>query len=146
MRLAYQRTEYLPLHKATLFTCSSCGNARAGTYTSQRLGDRIKQHVPKHLIDRVTEPQRKRRSRPPKKSDKPGEGYQSAIACHLAANKACSERYSETDFKVLTRGRDKLHLSVLEAIYIYALEPVLCKQKLSVTNLTLFQHAHAGDK
>ena len=59
------------------------------------------------------------------------------------------ERYSETDFKVLTRGRDKLHLSVLEAMYIYALEParpVLCKQKLSVTNFTLFQHAHAGNK
>ena len=56
------------------------------------------------------------------------------------------ERYSETDFKVLTRGRDKLHLSVLEALYIYVLEPVLCKQKLSVTNLTLFRHAHARNK
>ena len=70
-----------------------------------------------------------------KKRDKPGEGYQSAIACHLAANKAYSERYSEADFKVLTRGREKLDSSVLEAMYIYALELVLCKQKLSVTNL-----------
>ena len=65
--------------------------------------------------------------------------YDSAIACHLAANKTCSRRYEIGDFSVLTRARTKNHLNVLEAVYISVLNPVLCKQKSFVTSLTLFQ-------
>ena len=69
----------------------------------------------------------------------PSGGYDSAIACHLAANKTCSRRYEVGDFSVLTRARTKNHLHVLEAVYISVLNPVLCKQKSFVTSLTLFQ-------
>ena len=106
--------------------------------TEQRLADRIDQHVPKHIITEP-EPGKKPRGRPPKERSNPAEGYDSAIACHLAANKACSQRYEVGDFSVLTRARTKYHLNVLEAVYISVLNPVLCKQKSFVTSLTLFQ-------
>ena len=73
------------------------------------------------------------------KTSNPAEGYDSAIASHLAANNACSRRYDVGDFSVLTRARTKNHLNVLEAVYISVLNPVLCKQKTFVTSLTLFQ-------
>ena len=63
--------------------------------TSQQFGERIKQHVPKHLMDSAKEPATKRRGRSPKKRDNPAGEYQSAIACHLAANKDCCISYSE---------------------------------------------------
>ena len=88
----------------------------------------------------------KRRGRPPKKRENPGEGYQSAIACHLAANRSCVEKYSDSDFKVLSHARNQSHLDVLEALYINVFDPVLCKQKLFVTNLTLFRNARTRNK
>ena len=109
------------------------------SHNRQRLADRIDQHVPKHIITEP-EPRKKTRGRPPKERSNPAEGYDSAIACHLAANKTCSRRYEVGDFSVLTRARTKNHLNVLEAVYISVLNPVLCKQKSFVTNLTLFQH------
>ena len=123
-----------------LFECRHCASRYVGK-TSQRLGDRIKQHVPRHIINE-TEPGKKRRGRPPKERSNPGEGYQSAIAEHLAINAACRQLYDDRDFKIISRGRTKSHLNVLEAMYIYVMNPVLCKQKMYVTNLSLFKHAH----
>ena len=120
-----------------LYECRNCGKRYAGR-TEQRLDDRIDQHVPKHIITEP-EPGEKTRGRPPKERSNPAEGYDSAIACHLAANKTCSRRYEVGDFSVLTRARTKNHLNVLEAVYISVLNPVLCKQKSFVTSLTLFQ-------
>ena len=101
--------------------------------------------MPRHLTDTAlgAEPP-KRRGRPPEKRDNLGDGYQSAIACHLASNKQCRELYQETDFNILSRGRSKYHLDALEAVYINVLNPVLYKQKMSVTYLQLFQHAHTS--
>ena len=110
--------------------------------TSQQFGERIKQHVPKHLMDSAKEPATKRRGRSPKKRDNPAGEYQSAIACHLAANKDCCVSYLESDFRVLSH-RSKHHMDVLEAMYIYCLEHVSCKQKSYVTSLTLFMHSHS---
>ena len=121
-----------------LYECRNCAQRYVGM-TSQQLSDRINQHVLKHL----TEPGKPLRGRPPKIRNNPGE-YQSAIACHLASNKSCCERYSVCDFSVLSHARTQHHLNVLEAMYIYVLNPVLCKQKSFVTNLTLFQHSHAS--
>ena len=120
-----------------LYECRNCGKRYVGR-TEQRLADRIDQHVPKHIITEP-EPGKKARGRPPKERSNPAEGYDSAIACHLAANKTCSRRYEVGDFSVLTRARTKNHLNVLEAVYISVLNPVLCKQKSFVTSLTLFQ-------
>ena len=124
------------------FECRQCGSRYVGR-TAQRLEDRITQHVPKHILDAVNEPNRKRRGRPPKKRDNPAEGYQSAIACHLAANTACCRSYAVSDFTILARCRSDHHLSVLEAMYIHVLSPVLCKQKSFVTSLTLFNLTHS---
>ena len=165
VRLAYFATEVCAAFKTTrafslpkdrlptpsisnviyLFECRQCESQYVGK-TSQRLGDRVKQHVPRHLVDSGTE-QKRKRGRPPKKRANPGSDYQSAIACHLASNKPCLERYSDSEsFKILTRGRSRFHLDILEAMYIKHLKPVLCKQKTYVSYLTLFQHAHSCDK
>ena len=110
--------------------------------TQQRFGERIKQHVPRHILDSARESTEKRRGRPPKKRENP-EDYPSAVACHLAANKECCLSYDDSDFRVLARCRSKLHLNILEAMYIHVLKPVLWKQKSFVANLTLFKHAHS---
>ena len=116
-----------------LYECRHCESRYVGK-TSQHLGARIRQHVPKHLVE--TDVNERKRGRPPKK--KAPSDYQSAIGAHLAANSRCREQYSDTDFSILTCARNKHHLNVLEAIYIRLLKPVLCKQKMFVTNLMLF--------
>ena len=108
--------------------------------TSQRLSERMKQHVPKHLVD--PDPPTKRRGRPQKRCDHPGEGYQSAIVYHLAVDRSCAVSYLDSDFRVLSRGRSKEHLNVLEAMYIYVLAP-LCyvnKSYLSQTSPCFSTH------
>ena len=82
--------------------------------------------------------QRKKRGRPPKER-KSADEYQSAIACHLAADALCSARYSDLDLRILARARSEQHLKVLEVLYIQSLKPVLCRQKQFVTDLKLFR-------
>ena len=82
------------------FECRQCGSRYVGK-TAQRFADRISQHVPKHILDAVLDPQRKRPGRPPKKRDNPAEGYQSAVACHLAANADCCRSYRESEFTTM---------------------------------------------
>ena len=71
-----------------LFECRQCKSQYVGK-TSQRLGDRVKQHVPRRLVDSGTE---QKRGWPPKKRANPKSDYQSAIACHLASKKPCLEK------------------------------------------------------
>ena len=122
-----------------LYECRHCMSQYVGR-TSKQLEERIKQHVPRHLVNLadtdVSQP--RKRGRPPKKRDKPSD-YQSAIACHLAENKACRQKYSDDSFTVLSRARTKSHLNVLEAMYIHLLKPVLCIQKSFVSTLSLFK-------
>ena len=143
-----EKVDLLILSRSSLiyqFECRHCECRYVGR-TAQRLMDRIKQHVPKHLIEpEASDAPKKRRGRPPKKRE-PGEGYSSAIACHFSANKECARAYSEQTFSVLAYARNTEHLGVLEAMYIHALDPVLCRQKQFVTSLTLFKphsmHSH----
>ena len=62
----------------------------------------------------------------------------SSIKRHLSGSANCRELYSDDVFSVLTRGRSKLHLAVLEALYIRKLDPELCVQKENVLSLQLF--------
>ena len=130
------RTSWIPTPYQSnliyLFECWHCKSRYLGK-TSQRFGERIKQHIPKHLVDAPTS--KKRRSRPPKVWKKPAEGYQSAIACHLAANEDCHKSFPESDFSILCRCRLKHHQDVLEATFIHVLRPKLCKQN----SLQVFQ-------
>ena len=63
-----------------------------------------------HLVDSGTE-EKKKRGRPPKKHANPRSDYQLAIACHLASNKPCLERYSDSEsFKILSCCRSRWDL------------------------------------
>ena len=73
-----------------LYMCCNCGKRYEGS-SEHRPADRIDQHVPKHIVT-DPEPAKKPCGRPPKQKSNPAEGYDSTIACHLAAKKACSRR------------------------------------------------------
>ena len=62
----------------------------------------------------------------------------SSINRHLSGSANCRELYSDDIFSILTRGRSKLHLAVLEALYIRKLNPELCVQKENVLSFQLF--------
>ena len=61
----------------------------------------------------------------------------SSIKRHLSGSASCRKLYSDDIFSILTRGRSKLHLAVLEALYIRKLDPELCVQKENVLSLQL---------
>jgi len=64
----------------------------------------------------------------------------SAIGLHLLRNSICAQNYDDKQFSILAKGRSPFHLSVLEAIFIKTLNPILCQQKEFVCNLTLLSH------
>ena len=67
------------------------------------------------------------------------DAYQSSIANHLSASGQCADSYRDDCFSVLSRGRSRRHLEVLESMYIHTMQPVLCKQKQNVAPLHLFK-------
>ena len=115
------------------FECRHCESRYVGK-TTRHLSDRIKQHVPKHLVEPPQEEKKRGHGRPPKNLTKPAaERYQSAIACHLAGNERCLQAFSCDQFSVLSRAWSACQLHVLEAIFIQRLKPSLCGQKSFMT-------------
>ena len=106
------------------YTCD-CGDSYVGQ-TTQRLQDRIKQHLPKSVVKTLGTSRSRLVS------------TTSAIAQHLCENKTCGKAYDVGQFKILTRGRTRFHISVLEAFYISRSKPILCKQKQFVYTTKLF--------
>ena len=53
----------------------------------------------------------------------------SAIGQHLLQNPACAREYNDNKFSILARGHTSFHLFTLEATYMKASKPNLCKQK-----------------
>ena len=51
-----------------------------------------------------------------------------AIGEHLLTINSCRTIYEDDCFSVLHGARDKIHLNVLEAIYIAINRPLLCRQ------------------
>ena len=99
--------------------------------TTQRLQDRIKQHVPKAIRQKtaLTHEQGTQRSQPkrtqPNRKCKAKSKTQfepesdSAIGQHLLeSNQCCARNYSDSRFMILTTARSQFHLSLLEAVYI----------------------------
>ena len=106
--------------------------------TSQRLQQRITQHVPKSVRGVHTFQDRTSlaRSCKPIKSLNT-EISSSAIGQHLLYNQLCAQNYSDDKFSILAHGRTAFHLLTLEATYIKTSKPNLCKQKEFVYSLKI---------
>ena len=117
------------------FSCRC--EARYVGRTTQRLADRIKQHVPtsirmKNTTIRDQPPRMCKNSISKMKSD-------SAIVQLLIKNPECAKTYSDDNFRIIGQGTSSFHLSVLESVYIKTQNPVLCKQKEFIFSLGLFK-------
>ena len=107
------------------FTCH-CGSRYVGR-TSQRLSARIAQHVPPYL-EKIIGTAKARSAAPT-----------SAIGQHVRDNDECGKNYSTDKFEIVSFGRTKTHLSILESMYISERKPILCKQKEFVYTRQLFK-------
>lgn len=115
------------------FSCH-CDSRYVGR-TSQRLQDRIKQHVPKSIRTGQCSQDRTALSRSCK--FKPSVTCDSAIGQHLLENKSCALKYNNNKFSIIGKGRTPFHLSALEATYIKTTKPNLCRQKEFVYSLKI---------
>ena len=105
--------------------------------TTQRLADRIKQHVPTSI-------KKKRyavREQPPRicKNNKSKINCESAIGQHLIAIPECAKTYTGGNFRIIWQERSSFHLSVFESFYIKTQNSVLCRQNEFVLPLGLFK-------
>ena len=128
----------VPTHQKSLvvyeFSCRC--EARYVGRTTQRLEDRIKQHVPtsirkKTYIEREQPPRGCKTSNAQNKCD-------SAIGQHLLENPECAKMFYDDKFRKIGQARSSFHLGVLESVYIKTQNPVLCRQKEFVFSLGLF--------
>ena len=104
---------------------------------TQRLADRIKQHVPTSIRTKTTTT----REQPPRmcKNFISKMKIDSAIGQHLITNPECAITYTDDNFRIIGQARSSFHLGVLESVYIKTQNPVLCKQKEFVFSLGLFK-------
>ena len=143
--------DILPIHQRSnviyKFTCKRCDCAYIGR-TTQRLGDRISEHVPKAFrnVKRRAEDDEERSSSYNLRRKKPvcylnayiPSYVESAVGMHLLENPSCAESYNNSDFSILAQSRSQYHLNILEAMYINSLKPELCRQKKFVYYCKLF--------
>ena len=97
------------------FSCRC--EARYVGRTTQRLADRIKQHVPtsirtKNTTTREQPPRMCKNSNSKMKSD-------SAIGQHLITNPECAKTYTYDIFRIIGQARSSFHLGVLESVSGY---------------------------
>ena len=87
--------------------------------TSQRLQERIKQHVPRSIRNHHSSQDRFNLSRTCKKnSTSQVTAHDSIIAQHLLENPPCASLYSDTKFSILARGRILLSTSSLLKLHL----------------------------
>ena len=105
--------------------------------TSQKLQQRIKQHVPKTILQKPISQDRSTlaRSCKPIKSFKAETSF-SAIGQHLLLNLTCAREYNDK-FSILARGGTFFHLSTVEPTYFKTSKPNLCIQKEFVYDLKI---------
>ena len=103
--------------------------------TSQRLQDRIRQHVPKTIRNKTNQ----ERIQPTRKSkiNSFTPNCDSAIGTHLLKHPNCALHYNDNQFSILSKARSEFHLAVLESIHITSSKPALCRQKEFVYRLKL---------
>ena len=103
-------------------------NCRYVGHTSQRLQDRIKQHIPKAI---------RNQAQPNRDLFQSNHTSTLAIGQHLLNNEKCASHYDDNQFSILAKGRTLFHLSTLEATFIKILQPKLCRQKEFIYTLKL---------
>ena len=105
--------------------------------TTQKLADRIKQHVPTSIRKKSNTV----REQPPRlcKNNNSKINCESAIGQHLLTNPECAKTYTDDRFRIIGQARSSFHLSVLESVYIKTQNPVLCKQKYFIFSLEIFK-------
>ena len=106
------------------FKCE-CGSRYVGR-TTQRLSERIKQHVPS-VIRNKTVPLRNQ----PKRQCTSAQtiNCDSAIGRHLLSNRCCTNTYSDSKFNILAKCRSTFFLKIMVSMYIKFNDPDLCRQK-----------------
>ena len=114
--------------------CCHCDCRYVGR-TTQRLQDRINQHIPKSI--RTGHQQQKFQPQRNCKKTLTEINCDSAIGQHLLQNKACANNFNTNQFSILAKARTQFHLSTLEATLIRILKPELCRQKEFVYYLQL---------
>ena len=132
------RKDVLPSHQHSnviyQFLCH-CDSRYVGR-TSQRLEERVKQHIPRSISNSSASHTRSSLSRSCK-TNQSQRFHESAIGQHLLDNAQCALHYNINKFSILSRGRSAFHLSALEATFIKSLNPFLCKQKEFVYSLKI---------
>ena len=112
--------------------------------TSQRLEERIKQHVPKSITNPRASANRQSLSRSCKNNTRPEQFHESAIGQHLLDNAQCALHYSHKKFSILARGRSFFHLSALLKRLSLNLSIPFCVSKKNSSTLwkflNLFSH------
>ena len=137
--LPVARKDVLPtmLKSSVIYEYSCHCDSRYVRRTSQRLQDRIKQHVPKWLQQQAKRPTRSQPDRSCKLKRK-NPDCDSAIGQHLLDNEQCAANYSnDKRFRILAVARNSFHLCLLDATFIKTRYPVLCKQNEFVYTLKL---------
>ena len=103
--------------------------------TTQRLQDRINQHIPKSI--RTGHQQQKFQPQRNCKKTATEINCDSAIGQHLLQTETCANNFNTNQFSILAKARTQFHLSTLEATFIRILKPELCRQKEFVYSLQL---------
>ena len=104
--------------------------------TSQRLEERIKQHVPRSIVNPPALHNCQSLFRSCKANIRPQQFHESAIGQNLLDNAQCTLHYNKEKFFILARGRS-FHFFVFEVTFIKSLNPLLCKQKKFVYSLKI---------
>ena len=127
-----------PQNSCVLYEFTFRCEAQYVGHTTQRLADRIKQHL-------LTSIQRKNtitREQPPllfKNSNSKIGKSDLAIGQHLIVNPECAKTYTGDNFRIMGQARSFFHLSVLESVYIKTQNPVFCKRKEFICSFRLFK-------
>ena len=124
-------------HSNVIYQCVCHCDSRYVGRTSQRLEERIKQHVPRSIANPPASHNHQSLSRCCKANIRSQHFHESAIGQHLLDNAQCALHYNNEKFSILARGRSSFHLSALEATFIKSLNSLLCKQKEFVYSLKI---------
>ena len=96
--------------------------------TSQRLHNRIAQHIPKSIRNKSIL-SRTLPTRDCKTKTSSSHKCDFAIGLHLLQNDECAKFYIDQQFSILAKARTPFHLAALEATYITIHQLVLCRYK-----------------